>query len=104
MNFTDYQKDAMSFRLKSADEIYALYNLAGEVGELLSAEAKLRRDGGDFLVHIENVKKELGDILWCLAAVAADWHTDLNEIAELNLQKLTSRKARNKIQGNGDNR
>jgi len=39
MNFTDYQKEAMSFRLKSADEIYALYNLAGEVGELLSAEA-----------------------------------------------------------------
>jgi len=104
MNFTDYQKEAMSFRLKSADEIYALYNLAGEVGELLSAEAKLRRDGGDFLVHIENVKKELGDILWCLAAVAYDWDTDLNEIAELNLQKLTSRKARNRIQGNGDNR
>ena len=104
MNFTDYQKEAMSFRLKSADEIYALYNLAGEVGELLSAEAKLRRDGGDFLDHIANVKKELGDILWCLAAVADAWHTDLNEIAELNLQKLTSRKARNKIQGNGDNR
>lgn len=104
MNFTQYQSNAMSFRLKSADDIYALYNLAGEVGELMSAEAKLRRDGGEMATHIENVKKELGDILWCIAAIAEDNFLTLEEVAEANIQKLTSRKARNTIQGNGDNR
>lgn len=104
MNFTQYQSEAMSFRLKSADDVYALYNLAGEVGELLSAEAKLRRDGGEVGPHLENVKKELGDILWCVAAIADDNLLTLEEIAIANIEKLTSRKARNTIQGNGDNR
>jgi NTP pyrophosphatase (non-canonical NTP hydrolase) len=104
MNFSQYQSEAMSFRLKSSDDLYALFNLAGEVGELMSHEAKLRRDGGDIGAHLDNVKKELGDILWCLAAIAEDNLMTLQEIAEYNIQKLTSRKARNTIQGNGDDR
>ena len=98
MNFTQYQNEAMSFRLRTADDIYALYNLAGEVGELLSHEAKLRRDGGEIGLHLENVKKELGDILWCIAAIAEDNLMTLEEVAQANIQKLTSRKARNTIQ------
>lgn len=104
MNFTQYQTEAMSFRLKSADDVYALYNLAGEVGELLSHEAKMRRDGGEIGTHLENVKKELGDILWCIAAIAEDNLMTLEDVAQANIDKLISRKARNKIQGNGDNR
>jgi NTP pyrophosphatase (non-canonical NTP hydrolase) len=104
MNFTQYQTEAMSFRLKSADDIYALMNLAGEVGELLSLEAKGRRDGYNLADYKENLKKELGDILWCVAAIAEDNCLDLEEIAIGNIVKLTSRKARNVIQGNGDNR
>jgi NTP pyrophosphatase (non-canonical NTP hydrolase) len=104
MNFSQYQTEAMSFRLKSADDIYALLNLAGEVGELLSHEAKLRRDGADINEHLENVKKELGDILWCITAIAADNLLTLEEVAQANINKLTSRKARNTIQGYGDDR
>ena len=104
MNFTEYQIKAMSFRLKSADDIYAMMNLAGEVGELLSLEAKGRRDGYNLADYKENLKKELGDILWCVAAIAEDNCIDLEEIAIENIVKLESRKARNKIQGNGDNR
>ena len=104
MDFTQYQTEAMSFRLKSADDIYAMMNLAGEVGELLSLEAKGRRDGYNLADYKENLKKELGDILWCVAAVAADNCLDLEEIAIGNIVKLNSRKARNVIQGNGDNR
>lgn len=104
MNFTEYQIQAMSFRLKSADDVYAMMNLAGEVGELLSLEAKGRRDGYNLAEYKDNIKKELGDILWCVAAIAEDNCIDLEEIAVENIVKLTSRKARNKIQGNGDNR
>lgn len=108
MTFTQYQIDAMSFRLPSSDATYALLNLSGEVGELLSLEAKLIRDGfrggGNMALHRDSVTKELGDILWCVAAVAADYNIDLQTIAEVNIHKLQGRKARNTTQGSGDNR
>jgi NTP pyrophosphatase (non-canonical NTP hydrolase) len=102
--FTQYQTEAMAFRLKTADDIYALMNLAGEVGELLSREAKGRRDGYNIFEHRENVKKELGDILWMVAAIAEDNALDLEEVAIGNINKLTRRKAYNTIQGSGDDR
>lgn len=92
----------MSFRLPSANSDYALLNLAGEVGELMSLEAKLIRDGRHMDIHLALVEKELGDILWCLAAIAADYKMDLGDIANENIRKLTIRKQNNTIQGNGD--
>lgn len=104
MNFIQYQTEAMSFRLKSADDIYAMMNLAGEVGELLSLEAKGRRDGYNLADYKENLKKELGDILWCVAAIAEDNALDLEEVAIANIIKLNRRKAKGTISGSGDNR
>lgn len=103
MDFNEYQVEAMSFRLPSADNTYALLNLSGEVGELHSLIAKAIRDGAkdDFF---ENVRKELGDILWCLAAVAHDQGHSLEEIAQANIDKLSSRSKRNQLQGSGDDR
>lgn len=98
-----YQREAMSFRLPTANAHYALYNLAGEVGELFSLEAKGVRDGykGDFK---DNVQKELGDILWHVAAIAHDYGFSLGDVAWGNIAKLSDRAKRNVIQGSGDNR
>lgn len=98
-----YQDAALTFRTESANGDYALYNLAGEVGEILSLKAKAIRDGRkhDF---DENMKKELGDVLWHVAAVAADHGYTLSDIANGNIYKLASRAARGVIQGSGDNR
>lgn len=104
MYLNDYMHEAMSFRLPSANSEYALLNLAGEVGELLSKEAKLIRDGGHMGEHREAVLKELGDILWCVTAIAQDYKFSLADVAVGNLQKLRNRKNNNTIQGNGDNR
>jgi NTP pyrophosphatase (non-canonical NTP hydrolase) len=104
MRFNEYQDVALSFRLKSADEQYAILNLAGEVGELMSHEAKLIRDGGNIGTHLENIKKELGDILWCVSAIARDNGFDLDEVAQGNIEKLTRRKANGTITGSGDAR
>lgn len=103
MNLNEYQKEAMTFRMDSASALYALINLGGEVGELYSLLAKSIRDGAkdDFE---EQVKKELGDVLWHVAAVAKDYGFTLDEIATSNIEKLSSRKARNMISGSGDNR
>ena len=95
----------MSFRLPTATPTYALLNLSGEVGELHSLIAKAIRDGvKDRHDHIYNIKKELGDILWCLTAVAVDAGFTLEDVADLNIDKLTARKANNTLTGSGDNR
>ncbi|HEY6763270.1 MAG TPA: MazG nucleotide pyrophosphohydrolase domain-containing protein [Candidatus Sulfotelmatobacter sp.] len=48
--------------------------------------------------------KELGDVLWYVAAIASELDTDLGFVAEENLRKLNDRKARGVIPSEGDNR
>lgn len=104
MRFNDYQNLAMEFRLPSAyDKMYPLLNLSGEVGELHSLIAKAIRDG-EKPDHQVNVIKELGDILWMIAAIAEDNGVNLDVVAIANIDKLSSRKARNVLTGSGDNR
>lgn len=104
MTFDEYQFKCGLTRLKSSSDLYCFLNLAAEVGEVLSLEAKLIRDGGNMEEYRLNLKKELGDILWHVAMIGQDHGFSMNEIAEANIDKLTSRKARNTISGNGDNR
>lgn len=92
----------MGFRLESASATYAIVGLAAEVGELMSLEAKEIRDWTPADPVL--VKKELGDILWFVAAIATDYGFGLDEIAQVNLDKLNSRQERNKLQGSGDDR
>ena len=52
----------------------------------------------------EELKKELGDILWQTAGFAYVMGWTLEEGAKGNLDKLASRKQRGVIDGEGDNR
>ena len=111
MNMREYEQRAMALRLPTADSLYALFNLVGEVGEFFSKIAKERRDGAvddtdpaQLKAFMAGLHKELGDILWQLTAVAADCGTSLEDIAKLNLEKLEGRKASGTLQGSGDNR
>lgn len=97
-----YHVQAMNFRLPSADSSYVALGLLGEVGELYGAWAKNIRDNTE--MDEEAAWKELGDILWFLTALCEDCGTTLGEVAEMNIKKLSSRAARGKIQGSGDDR
>ena len=101
MELNVYQWDAMKTRLPTANAQYAILNLAGEVGELHSLLAKEIRDGK---IDQDLVKKELGDILWCLAAVVGDFGFTLEDVARANLTKLQKRQKNNTLTGSGDNR
>jgi NTP pyrophosphatase (non-canonical NTP hydrolase) len=101
MTLNEYQDNARRTRLASADKEYARYNIAGEVGELLSLYAKSRRDGDD---HTDKIAKELGDVLWHVAAIADDHGWTLGYIAQLNLMKLAARSASGTLTGSGDDR
>lgn len=93
----------MSVRLESADSAYAILGLAGEVGEVYSLAAKAIRDGKKF-DYDQNIKKELGDVLWFVAAIAADNGFTLEDVAQSNINKLFKRKEAGTLQGSGDNR
>jgi len=102
MTLDEYQTNAMTFRLPTADALYALLNLSSEVGELQGHIAKSIRDGVDVDTYPMILKKELGDVLWCLSAVCLDNGYALSDIAKTNLDKLASRKDAGTLQGSGD--
>ena len=105
MQIDDYQRDAMQYRLKTANHTYALMNLAGEAGEVLSLAAKFIRDGHMFPEEFKKaLEKELGDVMWMVAAIANDNGLSMSAICQHNLDKLRDRKQRNVITGSGDNR
>lgn len=102
MHLNKYQERAMYTRLESANEAYALLGLIGELGEVYSLIAKGIRDGS--VIDEDKIKAELGDVLWFVAAIAADMEFTLENIAQHNLNKLESRQQRNTLQGSGDDR
>ena len=85
---------------------YPVLGLLGEAGEVADKLKKVIRDGDGLLTDPvrDAVAKELGDVLWYLAVLSYELDYDLNTIAQNNLDKLASRKARGVISGSGDNR
>lgn len=103
MNFKEYQGKAVSFAIYPATHkvLYPTLGLCGEAGEVAEKVKKQVRDG---VFNRHEVAKELGDVLWYLANICNDIGYNLDEIAALNIDKLSSRKGRHVIQGSGDNR
>jgi NTP pyrophosphatase (non-canonical NTP hydrolase) len=58
----------------------ALLGLVGEVGSLVSALKKKRRDTDGFLGYHDAVLEELGDVLWYVSAVARCGGTSLEDV------------------------
>jgi NTP pyrophosphatase (non-canonical NTP hydrolase) len=102
LTFSQYETKVMGFRLPQADASYAVLGLIGELGELYGSWAKNIRDGTP--MDEENSKKELGDILWFLAAICQDLDVSLAEVAQMNIDKLSKRSAKGTLRGSGDNR
>lgn len=102
--FDFYQNEAEEFALygKDAKILYAALGLCSEAGEVAGKIKKWIR--GDSHLVVEDISKELGDVLWYVSALATDLGLNLSEVAEENIAKLQSRKVRNAIRGDGDNR
>jgi len=103
MNLNEYQKEARATAIYpvNACVIYPAMGLANEAGEVLGKVKKMIRDG---TLDKEATLKELGDVLWYVAVLADDLHTNLSDVAKQNLDKLRSRQERGTLQGSGDNR
>lgn len=67
----------------------ATAGLAEEAGEVLGLVRKRIFQQRD--VSLDELREELGDVLWCLATTANTLGFTLSEIAEANLRKLLQR-------------
>ena len=80
---------------------YLGLGLAGEAGEVAEKIKKRIRDGK---WDLEEVVKEMGDVVWYLTRMADEMQIPWNVIVQRNVEKLSSRKDRDKLGGEGDNR
>ena len=83
-------------------QIENVLGLVGEAGEVAEKLKKSLRDGA--VLDKEGMIKELGDVLFYVAACANFYGSTLEKVANLNMKKLNSRKKRGVLQGSGDNR
>lgn len=110
MTFDDYQKQALTTALDHPDPLMSktiwAMGISGEAGEVLEKWKKIvaYKDGNISAADLGELKKELGDVVWYVALFAHSLGFSLQDVAQLNLQKLADRKIRGVTKGSGDNR
>jgi NTP pyrophosphatase (non-canonical NTP hydrolase) len=108
MTIDEYQKGAISTAIYGEGNkiIYPTLGLTGEAGEVAEKVKKILRDkGGEFSDEARKaIAKELGDVMWYVAALCRDIGISMDAVAQMNLAKLQKRKATNNIHGSGDDR
>lgn len=120
LTLNQYQQKAMTTCMEtSRNPLYMLFMLGEEVGELQGKFSKAIRKGKikfednelvftskatqeDIAEFEDLVAKECGDILWGIAGICDVMGWQLDNIAQINLDKLKARKAIGTIDGNGD--
>lgn len=98
MNANDYQKQAGRTLIAKPDAMYTDYEimlvwnalgLAGEAGEVADTikKAVFHQHG----INRDELIKELGDVLWYVAALCSKLDVPMSEVMELNIAKLKQR-------------
>lgn len=116
MKLDEYQQAALetAFYPVEYKVIYPALGMSGEAGECADKVKKIIRDTvllkdsqGRIILSEEQKKSlalEIGDVMWYCAVLAHDVGLSLEEVAQMNVDKLASRQQRNKLSGSGDNR
>ena len=109
ISFNGYQEEAGATAIypdRGHNIYYVCLGLAGESGEICEKVKKIMRDDDGEITDEkkELLKKELGDCLWYISQIAFEIGVSMEDIAEENIKKLSSRKERNVLKGSGDNR
>jgi NTP pyrophosphatase (non-canonical NTP hydrolase) len=106
MEINTYQVAALVTAKYKESIIYPALGLSGEAGEVADKVKKVLRDNGGVFTpeRKEDIAREIGDVLWYVANMANDLGYSLEEIAQMNIDKLRSRAQRGVLGGSGDNR
>jgi len=108
MNVNEYQSwtETTAIYPKEFELSYLALGLVGEAGEIANHIKKVLRDYNGKVT--DEMKKtlinELGDIEWYIARLCEFLGTTIEDVMQINFEKLESRKKRNVLKGSGDNR
>lgn len=92
MDMSDYQREAGRSDILPPDEFaLPLLGLAGEIGSLAAELKKRERDALGYRGFQDEVREELGDLIWYAAALARRCDVDLGQVLTENLQKTEER-------------
>lgn len=80
--------------------------ISGEVGEVIEKWKKIvaYNNGQISNKDTQDLTKKLGDIVWYIAVSADSLGISFENIININIAKLSNRKKRTVIKGEGDNR
>ncbi len=109
MNFDEYQAMARSTAIypeQGNNFIYPTLGLVGEAGEVAEKVKKVIRDNCGILTAEKKAEiiNEISDVMWYVANLCEELGTTMENVAKLNIKKLTDRKNRNALRGSGDSR
>lgn len=96
MTLTEYHNAVAGFAYYpniGQNVAYPTLGLAGEAGEVANKVKKAMREGRELTsAEKEAVADEVGDCLWYCAAIAAELGYTLEDVAMMNVAKLTERR------------
>lgn len=108
MTFDEYQQQALISRKypRESGILYCGLGLNGEAGEVAEKLKKIMRDKDNVFSDTDRIEigKEISDCLWYCAALADELGLTLDQVAQMNIDKLSKRLKEGKIGGSGDNR
>lgn len=107
MTLNDYQIEVVKTSIPNCESYsYLALAICGEAGEVAEKVKKVLRDknGQFFSPDLTGIALELGDVLWYLSVMAKRLGFTLEEIANLNLEKIKSRVDRGTLHGCGNER
>lgn len=104
MKFNEYQEWVKTMKVYPEKHkiVYPTLGMQGEAGEVAEKVKKWLR--GDKELDKAELLKECGDVMWYLASLADDLGYTLQDLVDMNIEKLSSRKDRGVLKGDGDNR
>ena len=108
-DFNIYQEKAWQTAVypdRGSNLTYPVLGLNGEAGEVAEKFKKVLRDKGGVVDESTRlaIAKELGDVLWYVAAACSELGLSMASVAESNLAKLSDRRDRGQLHGSGDER
>ena len=110
MNFDEYQAMTRKTAIYPKDGLtpilYTSLGLASEAGEVAGKVKRIIRDDESFPTDSrrDEIKAEIGDVLWYCARLADEIGISLSDVAHGNIEKLLDRLDRDAIKGAGDQR